>query len=276
MAVAGEAAVGGDFGHRPVGRGEEPLDALDPLPEDRLADGGAELGAEALVEVAAGAARRAGDLGNGDAARGGPSDLVNAPKQVAFAPVSYWDIQRRAAEAIREIDPATPIVVESNISASPTSFAYLRPLPMDNVIYQLHLYAPGDYTHQGVGRALKKDGRPLVWPDPSRGWDFEYLRRVLEPVRDFQRRHGVRIYVGEFSAVVWAPGADAYLRDCISLFEEYGWDWTYHAFREWGPWSVEHETAAPGRPSVPAADTPRKRALLEGLGLGIASASAAP
>ena len=203
-------------------------------------------------------------------------DLVNEPKQVAFAPESYWDIQRRAAEAIRKIDPATPIVVESNVSASPTAFAYLRPLPMDNLIYQLHLYAPGDYTHQGVGRALKKEGRPLVWPDPSRGWDIEYLRRVLEPVRDFQRRHGARIYVGEFSAAAWAPGADVYLRDCISLFEEYGWDWTYHAFREWGPWSVENETAAPGRPSVPAANTPRKRALLEGLGLGSAPGSAAP
>ena len=203
-------------------------------------------------------------------------DLVNEPKQVAFAPVSYWDIQRRAAEAIREIDPATPIVVESNVSASPTAFAYLRPLPMDNVIYQLHLYAPGDYTHQGVGRALKKDGRPLVWPDPTRGWTIEYLRRVLEPVREFQRRHGSRIYVGEFSAAAWAPGADVYLRDCISLFEEYGWDWTYHAFREWGPWSVEHETAAPGKPSVPSADTPRKRALLEGFGLGRTPASAAP
>ena len=203
-------------------------------------------------------------------------DLANEPKQISFAPISYWAIQRRAAEAIRAIDPATPIIVESNISASPTAFAYLQPLPMDNVIYQLHLYAPGDYTHQGVGRPLTKEGRPLVWPDPSRGWDIEYLRRVLEPVRDFQRRHGARIYVGEFSAAAWAPGADAYLRDCISLFEEYGWDWTYHAFREWGPWSVEHETAAPGRPSVPSADTPRKHALLEGFGLGSAPASAAP
>ena len=213
--------------------------------------------------------------GNADVIYG--YDLCNEPVQngEALPGCDFWSLQKRAAEAIREIDPATPIVVESNVSASPTAFAYLRPLPMDNVIYQLHLYAPGDYTHQGVGRALKKDGRPLVWPDPSRGWDIEYLRRVLEPVRDFQRRHGARIYVGEFSAVAWAPGADAYLRDCISLFEEYGWDWTYHAFREWGPWSVEHETATPGRPSVPSADTPRQRALLEGFGLGRTPASAA-
>jgi len=26
----------------------------------------------------------------------------------------------------------------------------------------------------------------------------------------------------------------------IDLFEEHGWDWTYHGFREWTGWSVEH------------------------------------
>ena len=69
----------------------------------------------------------------------------------------------------------------------------------------------------------------------------DYLRGILKPVRDFQLKHGARIYVGEFSAVAWAPGAEKYLEDCIALFEEYGWDWTYHAFREWQGWSVEHE-----------------------------------
>jgi hypothetical protein len=91
---------------------------------------------------------------------------------------------------------------------------------------------------------------------------------VLAPVREFQKKHKCRIYVGEFSAVSWAPGAENYLRDCIALFAEYGWDWTYHAFREWGAWSVEHEAIEPGRagPSNfrPVNDSARKRALLEG------------
>ena len=26
----------------------------------------------------------------------------------------------------------------------------------------------------------------------------------------------------------------------IDIFEENGWDWAYHAFREWDGWSVEH------------------------------------
>jgi hypothetical protein len=45
---------------------------------------------------------------------------------------------------------------------------------------------------------------------------------------------------GEFSVIRWAPGAVNYLRDCIELFEQCGWDWTYHAYREWDGWSVEH------------------------------------
>ncbi len=197
-------------------------------------------------------------------------DLVNEPIQRVPAPFSYWELQRRAAEAIREIDPDTAIIVESNLGCVAESYRYLSPLAMDNVIYQVHLYKPYEYTHQGVwDNPREEGGRPLVWPDPARGWTTDHLRRVLEPVRAFQEKHRARIYVGEFSAVSWAPGAENYLRDCIALFAEYGWDWTYHAFREWGAWSVEHEAIEPGRagPSNfrPVPDSPRKRALLEGL-----------
>ena len=43
-------------------------------------------------------------------------------------------------------------------------------------------------------------------------------------------------------AIRWAPENSAYnyLRDIIDIFEEYGWDWSYHAFREWNGWSVEY------------------------------------
>ena len=207
--------------------------------------------------------------GNADAIYG--YDLVNEPNQIGRAPFDYWTLQRRAAEAVREIDPDTAIVVESNDWDSPGAFAYLSPLRMDNVIYQVHCYRPMEFTHQGVG------GRPVgaVWPDPSKGWDRDLIRRTMEPVREFQKRHGAKIYVGEFSASTWAPGADAYLRDCIAVFEEFGWDWSYHAFREWGGWSVEHASEAPGRPFVPSADNPRKRALLDGF-RGIAAPAATP
>lgn len=60
-------------------------------------------------------------------------------------------------------------------------------------------------------------------------------------------------------------GADRYLADVIDLFEEYGWDWSYHAFREWAGWSVEHTWTDPKGTPVPSADNPRLRALKAGL-----------
>ena len=192
-------------------------------------------------------------------------DLVNEPVQLGRAPIDYWTLQRRAAEAVREIDPVTPIVIESNDWDSPDAYAYLSPLAMDNVIYQVHVYAPHAFTHQGVAkRPREEDGNPIAWPDAAKGWTREFLRQKLTPVLDFQKRHNCRIYVGEFSAAAWASGAENYLRDCIALFNEFGWDWTYHAFRESPVWDVEK--IGPSIPAMEPApeDTPRKRALLDG------------
>ena len=192
-------------------------------------------------------------------------DLLNEPLQTynAAAGNDYWSLQKRVAEAIREIDPDVPIIMESRFAASPRGFADLPALPMKDVIYELHLYSPFAYTHQGVNR-----NRPWergTWPDDAKGWNRDFLRKALEPVVAFQKRHGARIYVGEFSAIAWAEGADRYLTDCIALFKEYGWDWTYHAFDESKCWNVEIEADKPFE-FRPAEETPRKRALLEGMG----------
>ena len=193
-------------------------------------------------------------------------DLVNEPQQLAPAlpGCDYWSLQSRAAEAIRAIDPETPVIVESNCYDGPATFSYLKPLALTNIIYQVHMYVPHAFTHQGVGSPTWTRTK---YPDAAKGWNRDFLRRTLKPVRDFQARHGARIYVGEFSAIAWAEGAADYLRDCIDLFEEEGWDWTYHAFREWTGWSVEHEAEKPGA-QRPSFDNPRKRALLDGFRRG--------
>lgn len=190
-------------------------------------------------------------------------DLVNEPVQAIPSDCDYRELQRRAAETVRAIDPETPIMIESNESNRPQTYPYLSPLRMDNVIYKVHMYFPLSYTHQGL-----RGGPVVTYPGIIEGkmWNREKIKETLQPVRDFQLRHNCKIYVGEFSAIVWAPGADQYIRDCISVFEEYGWDWTFHAFREWAGWSVEYDGT--GRDDLkPAANTRRKQALLEGLKL---------
>ncbi len=198
-------------------------------------------------------------------------DLVNEPNQIKRATAyDYWTIQKMAAEAVREIDPVTTIIIESNDWDSADAFSYLSPLAMDNVIYQVHMYLPFEFTHQGV-HVKDKDNTDyphFKYPNPEKKWDRNYLKMRLAPVLEFQKKHNAKILVGEFSAITWAEGADKYISDCIEVFEEYGWDWTYHAFREWPGWSVEHEYIGGGK-YRPSADNPRRRALLNGLKRGV-------
>jgi hypothetical protein len=102
------------------------------------------------------------------------------------------------------------------------------------------MYEPHAFTHQGVFRPSE----PVSYPGEIAGkmWDRRALEAALQPTIEFQRAWNVQIYLGEFSAIRWAPGDSArrYLADVIAIAEEHGWDWSYHAFREWQGWSVEY------------------------------------
>jgi len=168
-------------------------------------------------------------------------DLVNEPVQNQPSPpgvADYLAAQVRAAKAIRVIDPEVPIFIEASQWDSAAGFRELEPVDVTNIVYQVHVYVPGEFTHQGVHNNVTGIAYPGKIGNTM--WDKEQLRKVLAPVREFQLAYNVHIYVGEFSVIRWAPGAADYLRDVIDLFEEYEWDWTYHAYREWDGWSVEH------------------------------------
>ncbi|MBI4658545.1 MAG: cellulase family glycosylhydrolase [Verrucomicrobia bacterium] len=168
-------------------------------------------------------------------------DLVNEPVQGAPSPPGIADwlgAQVKAAKAIRAIDRETPIIIEADDWDSPAGFRYLMPVDVPRVIYQVHMYWPHSFTHQGVHGSRTGIAYPGVID--GRPCDREALRRYLQPVREFQLAYNAHIYCGEFSAIRWAPGAAQYLKDCIDLFERYDWDWSYHAYREWDGWSLEH------------------------------------
>jgi hypothetical protein len=191
-------------------------------------------------------------------------DLVNEPVQSRPSPEGlgdYLEAQVRAAKAVRAIDPTTPIIFEVDQWDDADAFRYIKPVDIPNVVYEVHMYWPQQFTHQGI-----EWPEGVSYPGVIAGLqcDKEALRRHLQPVRDFQVAYNVHIYAGEFSAIRWAPGESAanYLRDCIDLFEEYGWDWTYHAYREWDGWSVEH--GSDRNDTHPTAQpTSRKQLLLE-------------
>lgn len=194
-------------------------------------------------------------------------DLYNEPAQMSFSKRDYLRCYYDCAQVIRSIDPETPILIESNEWASPEAFSYLKPLPFRNIIYQAHMYRSGNYTHQGVGDSgdyfARYPASRISYPSTLSGRPFnkEYLRTALIPVRRFQQKYHARILIGEFGVIRWAGNGERWLDDVLSLFEEFGWDWCYHAFREWHGWSLEHSSDPRNTRPVPET-TPRKKVIL--------------
>jgi hypothetical protein len=186
-------------------------------------------------------------------------DLANEPVEdnVPQEGLADWQtLAERAAKAVRAIDSRHAIIVEPSSWGGPDGFVELQPIRVPNVVYSFHMYMPFVFTHQGVFQASK----PVHYPGMIEGafWDKARLEAAMKPAIDFQKAYGVHMYVGEFSAIRWAPDDSGYryLKDLIDLFESHGWDWSYHAFREWDGWSVEH---GPDRANCQPTATPTSR-----------------
>lgn len=186
-------------------------------------------------------------------------DLLNEPHNTAELPLgaSKWHgWAQQLTNTIRTFDQTTPIIYEASPGALPRGFIEnewidagpgypikyqgdFQLLDDDNVIYSVHWYDPHSYTHQGIGY---HNGSPVTenWPDKTAYPGKAALRELIRPVIAFQKKYDVPIFVGEFSAVRWAPGASQYIRDSVALFEELGWSWTYHSFRDWHGWQVDY------------------------------------
>ncbi len=173
--------------------------------------------------------------------------VMNEPSQFGKVPYDYLYCQYLAAKAIRRIDPEKPIYIAANNWDKADAFAYLKPLPLKNILYEVHMYTPHGYTHQGVGATIENIKRGKFFAYPGKIGDMEYnraiLRQTLQPAVDFQKKYGAKIYCGEFSVIRWAPGGAQYLEDLCSIFEELGWDWSYHCHREWMNWSFEYPSS---------------------------------
>lgn len=194
-------------------------------------------------------------------------DLINEPieGQVAEGLMDWRTLAEFVAKRVRAIDPKRAIIIEPGPSGGWGNLPYFEPIPVPGIVYSVHVYDPIQFTHQGILAGMPKG---VSYPGIVNGvhWDKAKLKETLAPVREYQMDYGVPIYIGEFSAPRWAPdgSAERYLRDCLAIFEEFGWDWSYHAFREWHGWNVEIEDGS-ADPKPAATPTGRERALREGL-----------
>lgn len=205
-------------------------------------------------------------------------DILNEPlnrKEMPSYPRQWSSWAQKIIDEIRKTDKVHPIVVEPGPGGLCWGFKDFPRLRGESIIYSVHAYQPHPYTHQGIkdltntdlAKAYLQTQRP--WPGDfgdDGHWDKNRLVKEFEPVMMFLSRNpDARIYVGEFSVVRWAPNAAEYLRENIEIFEKYGWDWTYHSFREYNGWSLEFDNQYSGvqKPTLADGLTDRGKVVLE-------------
>ncbi|MBN2643367.1 MAG: cellulase family glycosylhydrolase [Victivallales bacterium] len=171
-------------------------------------------------------------------------ELFNEPLNWADFPQGpkIWpEWAQKLTNQIRKIDKAHPILVASGPGQLWYGFSNFPPIkdPSDNIIYTLHMWQPFLYTHQGYyGDEVRS------WPgefnDGAGGlWNKKRIIAELYQAREFQKRYGVRLHVGEFGVARYAPNADKYLREVIDVFEKFGWDWNMHGMKEAEIWNID-------------------------------------
>ena len=93
------------------------------------------------------------------------------------------------ADAIRAIDPDTPIIVAWH--QLPTGFQ----IKGDNIIYSRHFYSPHSYTHQGVGN------RNIEWTYPGMingaYWNKDQMRNSLQRYIEYAEKHDLKLFIGD-------------------------------------------------------------------------------
>lgn len=178
------------------------------------------------------------EFGNEDIVLG--FDILNEPRFARYhheqakksdPSLTNWNRLYADTLAIIRRYNATKLVYVETEYGLPVNITSLTVSTDRRVVYSVHAYDPLPYTAQGLPE----------YPAPKTYPGIDKLRGYLAPVIKFQndnRAVEARIYIGEFSVTAHSHGAAQFIADSIKIFEENGWDWTYHAFHEapiWDP-----------------------------------------
>lgn len=158
----------------------------------------------------------------------------------AVAPPQWPELLGRIVSEIRKFDKKRWIVVSPAPGGIPQGYADFHPPKDSLLIWGSHVYLPYAFTHQGI-----KGRKPeVIFPGriKFKQWDKAALQTALSPLIQFQRLHPAPVYIGEFSAVRWGQGAEQYLVDLVSIFNESGWGWSYFSATGWHGWNPDYNT----------------------------------
>lgn len=140
--------------------------------------------------------------------------------------------------AIREVDPVTPVMVDSGWYAAADAFSYWpAPLSDPKTLYSFHMYEPYAATS---AKNLKRD-KPYTYPGTvpfgagNEVWDGQRVATYLAKPAEWASAQNVplsRMVAGEFGCMRRWAGCKAYLEDVLTALDNRTLHWAFYSFRE--------------------------------------------
>jgi hypothetical protein len=165
--------------------------------------------------------------------------LYTSSNGTAIQPPRLEEFFKNSLFIVRAYDTSRCFVLTPGPWAMPmsyTKFNGFADISDKNVVYNVHMYLPHSYTHQGV----RNRPRPVSYPSAT--FNSDTIVKRFKAVKDFQSRTGHKIIVGEFQAIRWAPNADQWVKDVLTNIKANGWSWCYFGYkanyRFWNPYYV--------------------------------------
>ena len=169
----------------------------------------------------------------------GAVELISEPEVrrqgKVSVPPQWQDLLGRIVKTIRTHSDVW-IVATPAPGGIPVSYVGFLPLDDPHILYNMHMYVPYAFTHQGIGKRTEE--YHYLGTIQGQYWNKGRIEATLAQVAWFQREHSVPIWVGEFSAARWAPGGEAYLEDLADIFSRNNWGWAYFnvgGMHAWNP-----------------------------------------
>ncbi len=143
----------------------------------------------------------------------------------SLQPENWNQIFKNIIKITRKVDKNKWLFYSPGPWGLPIDYDKVVPFDDNKIIYNAHMYMPHSFTHQLIGKNKIRHAYPgrigLTY------WDKQKLESMLKPLIDFQEKYHKPVCISEFSAALWAEGANKYLSDLIEIFNEYNWGWFY-------------------------------------------------
>jgi len=179
-----------------------------------------------------------------------PEKMGGLLEHASLFDMQYWYKQKRGSsrdlpafyqmliQAIRKVDPLTPIMVDSGWYGAADGFNYWpQALTDQRVLYSFHMYEPYAATS---GPNLKR-ANPYQYPglvpfgQGKEMWNAQRVERYLQQPFVWAKKNQVpsnRVVAGEFGCIRTLPGCRQYLEDVLTVLDNKQTHWAFYSFRE--------------------------------------------